>query len=607
MKKQVLIGLTLMISCFIVGGAYIAISTHKVIDKLERVASFHQVKYLRKTLEQHIKGVQTDLLLQGSPHSRNFETITQQIEATADSAAGCRSCHHSTATSKRLVTFEQAVGSYMELLSRALTMQANVERLEKARMMAFAQGEKLLKDVEALSIDSDGKISERIAGIQADIKNTNHFLWACLVLGPLTIFVITAFFLKRFTGSVVILVNASQTLERGDLDFRITEPLKGEFRTLAKAFNSMVDSIKEERQKFESVHRTYQTLFESAGDAIMITGIDPDNRGRIISANRAASELYGYSIDELHGLNITKLLPPGKEERFLNQLDIVLADEWSHKRVTRQKKDGTLIRADLSMGLVQLGERRYLLSFCRDITEQLRAEEELQRTNQMALVGQMSAGLAHEIKNPLAGIKVSLDVLADDLKLQPEDKELFARIVNEINRMEKLLKSLLNYARPPKPQFDLVDMNQLLDNALGNVEATAKTKEDVTIHFMKDYAKNLPPIEVDSAQMQQVFLNILFNAIDAIKAEGTITISTRMAQEDRLWLKISDTGNGMADASLEKIFTPFYTTKTKGTGLGLSICKSLIEQHGGRIEVESQLGCGTSFIITLPLSQANRE
>ena len=102
MKKQVLIGLTLMISCFIVGGAYIAISTHKVIDKLERVASFHQVKYLRKTLEQHIKGVQTDLLLQGSPHSRNFETITQQIEATADSAAGCRSCHHSTATSKRL-------------------------------------------------------------------------------------------------------------------------------------------------------------------------------------------------------------------------------------------------------------------------------------------------------------------------------------------------------------------------------------------------------------------------------------------------------------------------------------------------------------------------
>jgi two-component system sensor histidine kinase AtoS len=150
-------------------------------------------------------------------------------------------------------------------------------------------------------------------------------------------------------------------------------------------------------------------------------------------------------------------------------------------------------------------------------------------------------------------------------------------------------------------------MNQLLDNALGNVEATAKTKEDVTIHFMKDYAKNLPPIEVDSAQMQQVFLNILFNAIDAIKAEGTITISTRMAQEDRLWLKISDTGNGMADASLEKIFTPFYTTKTKGTGLGLSICKSLIEQHGGRIEVESQLGCGTSFIITLPLSQANRE
>jgi two-component system sensor histidine kinase AtoS len=288
----------------------------------------------------------------------------------------------------------------------------------------------------------------------------------------------------------------------------------------------------------------------------------------------------------------------------------VLAGGWTHQRTRRQRKDGQLIDVDLSMGLLQMDGQKFMLTFCRDITEQLHAEEEMQRANQMALCGQMAAGLAHEIKNPLAGVKVSLDVLADDLDLQPEDKELFARITNEINRMEKLLKNMLNYARPPQPQFDLVDMNQLLDNSLKNTAVTVTGRSDLVIDFREDFMADLPRVEADSAQIQQIFLNILLNAVDAIEAVdagGTITTRTSMTGEDCIRIEISDTGKGMPDTALKKIFNPFFTTKTKGTGLGLSICKRLVEQHNGNLEVESHIDKGTAFIITLPLTQKHRE
>ncbi len=247
------------------------------------------------------------------------------------------------------------------------------------------------------------------------------------MLGPIAILLITMFFLRRFTGSVTTLLNAAHHLQR-DLDYRVsTENLKDEFRTLARSFNGMASSLKEEQKKFESVYSLYQTLFETAGDAIMIIGIEKDASGRIVSANQAAADLYGYSVEELLGMDAITLVPDGREETFRDRVNTALSGEWTHRRVRRQKKDGSQVHIDLSMGLLQLGEQKYMLSFCRDITEQLEAEEELQRANQMALVGQMAAGLAHEIKNPLAGVKVTLDVLADDLELQPEDKELFAR------------------------------------------------------------------------------------------------------------------------------------------------------------------------------------
>lgn len=228
------------------------------------------------------------------------------------------------------------------------------------------------------------------------------------MLGPLAILLITAFFLKRFTGSVNTLLNATNTLEQGNLGYRIdAHTLKDEFRILAKSFNGMATSLHEERKKLATMYNLYHAMFESSGDAIMITSFAGEHAGQIISANEAASRLYGYSNAELLGMNITCLIPQDKVEQFHERIKSVFDGSWSHQRVHRIRKDGTRIPVDLGMGMLMLDGRKHVLSFCKDITEQLHAEEELQRANQMALVGQMAAGLAHEIKNPLAGIKVS--------------------------------------------------------------------------------------------------------------------------------------------------------------------------------------------------------
>lgn len=600
MKKHILIGLALMLACFITGGIYIVASIHEVTNKLQNIVSLHKVEFIRVNLEHHIKSVQSDLLLRGTPHQRTFDESLALAENMEEATSACLNCHHGPETTEKLVALGVRVEQYMRLLSTTLTMRASSERLEGSRLTAFRFGEGLLNNVKSLSVDSALKISGRTAQIYRDVTAAKHILITCIVVGPIAFLLLTMFFLKRFTGSVGSLVTAAQTLQSGNLDYRIEDKiLKDEFLTMAEAFNNMASSLQEEQKKFESVNQLYQTLFETAGDSIMITSLDEGNDAQVLSANKAAANLYGYSKEELLGMDVSRLIPGGRDEFFLAQMRTVLSGEWTHERVPRLKKDGSQIIVDLSMGLLRLADKRYLITFCRDITEQLKSEEQFQRANQMALVGQMAAGLAHEIKNPLAGIKVSLDVLADELDLHEEDKELFARIINEINRMEKLLKSLLSYARPPEPQFDQIDINPLLENSLKNAAVATASKTDIRINIERDFAADLPRVEVDSAQIQQVFLNILLNAVDAMETDGTISAMTRMRDQDTISIEITDTGKGISEAALEKIFNPFFTTKSKGTGLGLSICKRLVEQNGGSIEVFSKPDSGTSFIINL--------
>jgi two-component system sensor histidine kinase AtoS len=174
-------------------------------------------------------------------------------------------------------------------------------------------------------------------------------------------------------------------------------------------------------------------------------------------------------------------------------------------------------------------------------------------------------------------------------------------MINETNRVEKLLKGLLSYARPPKLHYEFFDLNTLLDNSIKNISVAGRTSSRQGVEFEKHYTQNLPKLEADSAQLQQIVLNVLLNAIEAMSEGGRISVTTRMHDEESIEMNISDTGKGIPETALTDIFQPFYTTKAKGTGLGLAICKRIIEEHGGTIEASGNPDGGTTFTIILPL------
>ncbi|MGB3399462.1 MAG: ATP-binding protein [Candidatus Deferrimicrobiaceae bacterium] len=226
----------------------------------------------------------------------------------------------------------------------------------------------------------------------------------------------------------------------------------------------------------------------------------------------------------------------------------------------------------------------------------------MQRTEQMVVVAQLAAGLAHEIKNPLAGIKVAMDVLSEEASLSEEDRAVLGKVIGEITRLDSLMKNFLNFAKPPKSTLSPLNVNDLLHATLAfytKSDANHPEKSD-GIRIEKDF-RPVPHTMADLMQLQQVFLNIVLNAIDAMPKGGTLTIRTSFSEESgRIRVEIADTGKGIGEGNTEKIFEPFFTTKPKGTGLGLAISKQLVEQHGGSIAAANNPSGGATFEILLP-------
>jgi two-component system sensor histidine kinase AtoS len=228
----------------------------------------------------------------------------------------------------------------------------------------------------------------------------------------------------------------------------------------------------------------------------------------------------------------------------------------------------------------------------------------------MKVVGEWATGLAHEIKNSLAGIKVSVEVLMEELDIPEEDRMFILKASEEVNKIETLLRSLLNFAKPPAPCLSVTDINDILDKTLSLSLGKRSHSSDISssIHVITDYDQSLPQTMADPVQLQQVFLNLLFNAREAMQEGGDLSVRTLYDKEtDSIHLELSDTGQGIDKEMENRIFQPFFTTKSKGTGLGLSISKKLIEQHGGDIFTRGNPKGGTVFHIILPIRKGKKE
>ena len=237
-------------------------------------------------------------------------------------------------------------------------------------------------------------------------------------------------------------------------------------------------------------------------------------------------------------------------------------------------------------------------------------DSEMLQAEHLATMGELAAGVAHEIRNPLAGIAGAIEIMTKDFPEDHPDREILEDLRQEVRRIEKVLNDMLAYARPKPPQFGRADLKDIFARTLHLARQQTGSKN---IEFSTQVPTDLPAFRMDTEQLHQVLLNLVLNSIQAIEREGKITIAARIntpggpGQADMVEISVSDSGMGIPAESLERIFRPFYTTKRGGTGLGLSLCRRIIRQHGGRLGVESKVGKGSRFIIELPLREAVEE
>jgi len=241
-------------------------------------------------------------------------------------------------------------------------------------------------------------------------------------------------------------------------------------------------------------------------------------------------------------------------------------------------------------------------------TQEIRQmQDHLIQSEKLASLGKLAAGIAHEINNPLGGILIYSQLLLEDTDKNSPYYENLEKIVKETTRCKNTVKGLLQFARPKEPEMTLTNINDVLDKALSLLESQA-IFQNITIK--REYSSSIPRIIADNTQLQQVFINIIINAADAMEGKGILTLKTSLGEDDqKIEISITDTGHGIKKEDMNRLFEPFFTTKEvgSGTGLGLAICYSIIQKHEGTIGVQSQVGKGATFTIKLPLRKEKRD
>ncbi len=371
-----------------------------------------------------------------------------------------------------------------------------------------------------------------------------------------------------------------------------------------------MSTMEKMEERLQQSNSFLNNLIKSAVDGIIAS----DMTGEILIFNDAACGISGYEAGEVIGkLDIRKIYPG---DGAVNIMKLLRSDEYGEKGTLRffrteiQKKTGEKIPISLNAAIVYDGEKEVAtLGFFHDLRETLEIEAELERTNaqllqaeKMSSIGELAAGVAHQLNNPLSGITLFTQMVMEEYPLPEDAVKHLNRILDNAKRCTSIVKELLTFARKTDNQIHPQDIREILEQTLLLVKDQALF-QNITIH--KDFDENTPLVPIDSQKIKHVFMNIILNAADAMEGTGDLSLSCWVSpKKDKVFVEIADTGPGIPDDMLLKVFDPFFTTKApgKGTGLGLSLAYRIVEEHGGKIYAESTVGSGTSFVIELLLS-----
>lgn len=500
---------------------------------------------------------------------------------------------------------------------------AEEETTIKSKEAHFDPMERVVSELkDSRSTESNQRFGAIILGISQEEMNIklgqmrNRAIYIAFV-STLAGFVFVFWGVERLTRPIKDLDRATRKVAQGDLNLKVEIDRVDELGRLAQSFNEMIVKLKESQQEIENYTHTlenkvaerthelqvseqkYRTLFEQAGTAVALI----DQSGKFQMVNNRFEILSGYFKADLEKKkSLMDFFSDEDSKKFKtlwnDQKNSLLIEFPINHECTFFDLERHLKKVNLTISSFP-GTQNLLVSIV-DVTELRELQKRLARSEQLATLGELSAAIAHEIRNPLVAINTSVGILRNALNLVGEDEELMNIISEESMRLNKIVDDFLKFARPNEPHFTKTDINGIIQETFILLKSRFNG-----IHTHLQLYDELPIISGDPDQIKQVLMNILINALEAMPDGGSLDVSTYFVQNKNSHpsteIIIRDTGIGIQEIDLKKIFQPFFSTKKDGIGMGLAVCERIIQNHDGEIKVVSQYGNGTEFTIVLPM------
>ena len=428
--------------------------------------------------------------------------------------------------------------------------------------------------------------NELVGDIKAQtVALDNNIIMVC-VIGLLSSILLTSLLSHRLNTDIDVIKKGLHNLPF-NLHTKLPR-LRGEMNEIANGVNHLSSALSEAK-----------TINEMILDSMIDGVITVDTSGMITMFNPAAQKITGYPLDQAIGKPYVTIID---DKNFNSPLLDTLNNGIDHIGVEIDfPVSGKILQLSSSTSHLKnhSGQIIGAVVIFKDLTDQKEMQRIIQQTERLVAVGELMAGVAHEIRNPLAAIRGFVQYLQKDATKQEKD-EYIGIILKEVDSINKVIQQLLDFSKPPKNYFSSSDLNTLVRDTLILIK-TSKTAPQIEFELALD--EELQPIYLDKGMIKQVLLNLLINATQSIQGKGVVTITTQLANNKRMQnIEIRDTGRGIDEEAKNNLFTPFFTTKPSGTGLGLSIAQKIIASHNGTIQIHNHKEGGAVVTVSLPIS-----
>jgi signal transduction histidine kinase/HAMP domain-containing protein len=656
MKNRIIAFLSVLFAVFTVGAVismlYIAFTT----SQLQEIITLHNVEILRQDLIIKIQSVEQDLLTVHTELGSRLDEIVSNVTDLDKSINHCTQCHHSPLMTQKLHDVRGLIDRFETSLSYYITASADEERIRSLKMESYNVGTELLNMTSEMALIANQRLQERTQKAIDDVRRAQRILIVTLFIAFLIAFLIATRLTRNIISPVRELIGVSRKIAAGNLGCTTSYSDSTEFGELASSINDMSVSLKESNEKivqhmkkltglyrvtlpFHSVSNVADIVREVSRGVAELIGVE--QCGLLLLDGQGEYLEHAFPAHGLNEAQVGSIRVPTEAMRKLydanNRRPFVINDPGAAgvppgligedvPEVRNMLLGWVSLKGDLA-GVIRLANRtrgdfreessRLLGIISNNVSvaieniklyEDLRAQmkelketqEQLVQAAKLAAIGELASNVAHEINNPLTIILGYAELIKEEGNLENVMKDIEA-IEKESVRARGIVQQLLEFARRRPLEIHAVNLNSLLREVVTLIGVQLK---DARIKINEHYS-DLPVIMGDPNQIKQVFLNVLNNSVHAMaeSSQQQKEIDIRTSNTDTsVLVEIADTGHGIPADVLPKIFEPFFSTKREqGTGLGLSITYKIIQSHNGKIDVESEVGRGTKFTISLPI------